>query len=144
MYSHWRRLTFQKFLMMEAVHTSEMLVYFNETTWHYIPEGCRHHAYSYENLKSHIKHHVHNFWITYCIVWNLYPSFLKGPRKLNDEWRKTIVAGKLFVGAVYRDQRKWMLLAWKQCVRKQWIEVSLCLSSVVDGWVITHNRAMSE
>jgi hypothetical protein len=27
-------------LMMEAVHTSEMLVYFNESTRHYIPEGC--------------------------------------------------------------------------------------------------------
>jgi hypothetical protein len=27
-------------LMMEAVHTSETSVYFNETTRRYIPEGC--------------------------------------------------------------------------------------------------------
>jgi hypothetical protein len=27
-------------LMMEAVHASEMSVYFKETTRHYIPEGC--------------------------------------------------------------------------------------------------------
>jgi hypothetical protein len=26
-------------VMMEEVCTSEMLVYFNKTTWHYIPEG---------------------------------------------------------------------------------------------------------
>jgi hypothetical protein len=26
-------------LMMEAVCTSEMSVYFNETTWHYIPNA---------------------------------------------------------------------------------------------------------
>jgi hypothetical protein len=25
---------------MEAVRTSETSVYFNETTWRYIPEGC--------------------------------------------------------------------------------------------------------
>jgi hypothetical protein len=24
-----------------AVRTSEMSIYFNETTWHYIPEGCK-------------------------------------------------------------------------------------------------------
>jgi hypothetical protein len=28
-------------LMIEAVLSSEMLVYFNDTTWRYIPEGCR-------------------------------------------------------------------------------------------------------
>jgi hypothetical protein len=27
-------------LIMEAVHTSETSVYFNETTHHYIPEDC--------------------------------------------------------------------------------------------------------
>jgi hypothetical protein len=27
-------------LIMEAVRTSETSVYFNETTWRYIPEGC--------------------------------------------------------------------------------------------------------
>jgi hypothetical protein len=27
-------------LMMEAVCTSETSIYFNETTWHYIPDGC--------------------------------------------------------------------------------------------------------
>jgi hypothetical protein len=31
-------------LMMEAVSTSEMLVYFNKTTQRYIPEGCRLHV----------------------------------------------------------------------------------------------------
>jgi hypothetical protein len=32
--------------MMEAVRTSEMLVYFNETTRHYIPEGYLSSSYS--------------------------------------------------------------------------------------------------
>jgi hypothetical protein len=27
--------------MMEAVHTSEMSVHFNVTTWHYIPEDSK-------------------------------------------------------------------------------------------------------
>jgi hypothetical protein len=30
----------QDALMIEAGHTSETSVYSNETTWHYIPEGC--------------------------------------------------------------------------------------------------------
>jgi hypothetical protein len=63
------------------------------------------------------------------IQWTLYPLFLKGPRKINDECRKTKVAGKLFIWEMYRDQRKWMILAWKQCMREWWIEVSLYLSS---------------
>jgi hypothetical protein len=33
--------------MLEAVYTSETSVYFNKTTWHYIPEGC----------------HLHKLWI---------------------------------------------------------------------------------
>jgi hypothetical protein len=28
-------------MMMEAVHTSEISVYFNETTWRYIPEDSK-------------------------------------------------------------------------------------------------------
>jgi hypothetical protein len=32
-------IVYVKALMMEAVHTSVMSVYFNETTHHYIPEG---------------------------------------------------------------------------------------------------------
>jgi hypothetical protein len=35
-------------------NTSETLAYFNETTRHYIPEGCHLHTCSSENLKSHI------------------------------------------------------------------------------------------
>jgi hypothetical protein len=40
--------------MMEAVHISEMLVYYNETTWHNILEGSIHHIRLHENLKSHV------------------------------------------------------------------------------------------
>jgi hypothetical protein len=39
-------------LMMEAVITSEMLVFF-EPTWRYIPEGYNLHTCFHENLKSH-------------------------------------------------------------------------------------------
>jgi hypothetical protein len=39
--------------MMEAVHTSDMSVYFNKTTWRYIQESCHLHTCSCENLKSH-------------------------------------------------------------------------------------------
>jgi hypothetical protein len=31
----------------------EPLVYFNETTRHYIPEGCHLHDHHWKNLKSH-------------------------------------------------------------------------------------------
>jgi hypothetical protein len=37
--------------MTEAVHAFEMLVYFNETTWCYITEGCHLHTHCHENLK---------------------------------------------------------------------------------------------
>jgi hypothetical protein len=40
-------------LMMEAVHTSETLVHFNEITWCYIPESCHLHTCHCEDLKSH-------------------------------------------------------------------------------------------
>jgi hypothetical protein len=39
--------------MMEAVHTSETLVYFIKTTWRFIPEGYNLHTHHHENLKSH-------------------------------------------------------------------------------------------
>jgi hypothetical protein len=42
--------------MMEAVRTSEMLVYFNETKRSYIPGG--YHILRRENKKSHTK-----FWL---------------------------------------------------------------------------------
>jgi hypothetical protein len=37
---------------MEAVHTSEMSVNFNVTTWCYIPEDSKLHTCCHENLKS--------------------------------------------------------------------------------------------
>jgi hypothetical protein len=42
--------------MMQAVRTSETLVLFNVTTWHYIPEDSKLHTRHCENLKSHIGH----------------------------------------------------------------------------------------
>jgi hypothetical protein len=43
-------------LVMEAVRTSEAPIYFNETTWRYIPEGCHLHTRRRENLKSHYQY----------------------------------------------------------------------------------------
>jgi hypothetical protein len=43
-------------VMMEAVHTSETLVYFNETTWCYIPEGC--------NLQAGLVSLISREWFT--------------------------------------------------------------------------------
>jgi hypothetical protein len=40
-------------LMLETAFTSEMSVYFIETTWHYIPEGCQLQTCCHENLKSY-------------------------------------------------------------------------------------------
>jgi hypothetical protein len=40
-------------LMMEAVRTSETLVYSNETTRRYIPDDSKLHTSRRENLKSH-------------------------------------------------------------------------------------------
>jgi hypothetical protein len=40
-------------LMMDAAHTSETSVYFNETTRRYIPEGYHLHIRRRENLNSH-------------------------------------------------------------------------------------------
>jgi hypothetical protein len=42
-------------LMMEAECTSEISVYFNETAWCYIPEGCHPHTQCHEKLKSQIR-----------------------------------------------------------------------------------------
>jgi hypothetical protein len=39
-------------VMMEAVRTSETLVYFSETTWRYIPGGCNLHTCYQKKLKS--------------------------------------------------------------------------------------------
>jgi hypothetical protein len=41
-------------LIMEAVLTSEMSVYFDVTTWRYVPEDSEVHTHHRENLKSHI------------------------------------------------------------------------------------------
>jgi hypothetical protein len=38
-------------LMTETVRTSETSVYFNESAWRYIQEGCHHHTRYFENLK---------------------------------------------------------------------------------------------
>jgi hypothetical protein len=40
-------------LMMEAARTTETLVYFNENTRRYNPEGYHLHTRRHENLKSH-------------------------------------------------------------------------------------------
>jgi hypothetical protein len=44
--------------MVDAVRTSEMSVYFDETTRRYIPEGCHLLTRLRENLKSHHDKHV--------------------------------------------------------------------------------------
>jgi hypothetical protein len=54
--------------MMEAVHTSETSVYFNETTRRYIPEGFRLHTRRRENLKSNTDGNV--IILQYCCVLN--------------------------------------------------------------------------
>jgi hypothetical protein len=41
-------------LMTEAVRTSEISVYINETTWCYNPEGSNLHTQHSENLKSQL------------------------------------------------------------------------------------------
>jgi hypothetical protein len=41
-------------LMMEAVFTSETSIYFYETTWNYIPEGCHLHIKSLNHLISNL------------------------------------------------------------------------------------------
>jgi hypothetical protein len=40
-------------LMMASVRTLETPVYFNETTWRYIPEGSHFHTRRCENVKYH-------------------------------------------------------------------------------------------
>jgi hypothetical protein len=40
--------------MMEAVHTSEVSVYFSETTQCYFPEGSNLHTCHYEYVKCHL------------------------------------------------------------------------------------------
>jgi hypothetical protein len=40
--------------MMEAVHTTEMSVFFNETVWCYISEGCHLDTCCHENVTSHV------------------------------------------------------------------------------------------
>jgi hypothetical protein len=52
---NWRTASITKViaLMMEAVSTSELSVYFHETTRHYITEGCHLHIRHLENLTSH-------------------------------------------------------------------------------------------
>jgi hypothetical protein len=43
-------------LKMEAIYSSETSVYFQRTTWCYIPEDRTLHNHSCENLKSYIFH----------------------------------------------------------------------------------------
>jgi hypothetical protein len=48
-------------LLIEAARTSETSVYFNETTLHYIPEGCNLHTRRHDKLKTHSsKLHYYN------------------------------------------------------------------------------------
>jgi hypothetical protein len=48
-------LHYQIALIVEAVFTSEMLVYCSNTTRCYVADGCHLHSYRRENVKSHIK-----------------------------------------------------------------------------------------
>jgi hypothetical protein len=41
-------------LLMEAARTSETLVNFYQTTWHYNPEDSHLHTHCHENLKSYL------------------------------------------------------------------------------------------
>jgi hypothetical protein len=52
-------------LMMEAVCTSQMMVNFDETSQHYIPERCHLHTCYCKKLKSH------NYQRCYCIRKNI-------------------------------------------------------------------------
>jgi hypothetical protein len=47
-------LAYSSTLKMEAICSSETWVYFQRTTWHYVPDDSTHHNHCYENLKSHI------------------------------------------------------------------------------------------
>jgi hypothetical protein len=70
--------------MREAVCAFETLVYFNETTLCYIPEGCHLHARRSENLKyrmlrktdepkmTEVNGHFGNFVYDYCRLINLH------------------------------------------------------------------------
>jgi hypothetical protein len=71
-------------LMREAVCVFETLVYFNETTRCYIPEGCRLHTRRSENLKyrmlrkigepkmAEVNGHFGNLVYDYCRLINLH------------------------------------------------------------------------
>jgi hypothetical protein len=64
-------------------------------------------GHSSETISSHWhEQHDHN----YQIQWNLYPLFVKGPRKINND------AGEFFIWVMHRDQRKWMIFPWKQYI----------------------------
>jgi hypothetical protein len=52
--------------MMEAVRTSETSVYFNDTTWQYIPEGCHLHTRRRENPNSHAGY-IYLFIFVECV-----------------------------------------------------------------------------
>jgi hypothetical protein len=43
----------------------------------------------------------------------------------NKRMWETIVVRKVCVWTMYRDQRRWTILAWKRCMQEWWIEVSL-------------------
>jgi hypothetical protein len=54
-----------------------------------------------------MKYNLHLVFYYFSEVqWNLYPSFLKGPQKINSECRKMIVAGMLFIWAICKEERK--------------------------------------
>jgi len=60
--SHFRVVYTINAPTMEAVRTSEMLVYFGKTTWYYIPQGCHLQTRCHENPKSHIFTHHGGAW----------------------------------------------------------------------------------
>jgi hypothetical protein len=49
--------------MKEAIQTSETLVKFYQSTWHYNPEDSHLHTHCHENLKSHHIYHFGNLSI---------------------------------------------------------------------------------
>jgi hypothetical protein len=57
--------------MMEAVCTSKISVYLNDTTRHYIPEGYHLHSRCRENLKSDLSTVVQNMFAKRSIIYYL-------------------------------------------------------------------------
>jgi hypothetical protein len=74
-------------LMMEAGRTSETLVNFYQTTWHYNPEVSHLHTHCRENLKSHLRSFSLLNFVTHK-MYGLHTSILQNviPMKLFSEF----------------------------------------------------------